>query len=232
VVDFKRIRLGKSILFANRIKYTIVDKEDESIARSMIWYPFQSGNNFYARFQGTALHRLIMKAPKGVVVDHINGNGLDNRKSNLRLVSHSSNERNRHRLNSNNTSGMSGVFRVRGGHWGAQVWLGTSGRRFAIASIPTYDEAVEVRRCAEVLVYGSNAPLRSKAKGTLVGKYASLDELAFAYPRLTPVGRSGVRGVSKSNHLWKAKLPGGKVLGYFRSVALAEQALAEARRGG
>lgn len=61
------------------------------------------------------LHRLVAGAQKGQIVDHINGDTLDNRRSNLRIVSASQNMQNRAKPNTGRqTSRFKGVTRVRG----------------------------------------------------------------------------------------------------------------------
>lgn len=61
------------------------------------------------KWETTALHRLIMEAPDGMVVDHANRNKLDNRKINLRVATTSENAANSER--SVGCSGYRGVYR-------------------------------------------------------------------------------------------------------------------------
>lgn len=73
---------------------TLIDAEDYDLVRERKWYG--SPTSPYVRSQQQRktiyLHRLILDAPAGVEVDHKNGNPLDNRKCNLRLVTRSQNE--------------------------------------------------------------------------------------------------------------------------------------------
>ena len=67
------------------------------------------GRNCYVRDNhGNPLHLVLFDCPKGLEVDHINLDTLDNRSSNIRFVTHQQNQINQP-IQSNNKSGVSGV---------------------------------------------------------------------------------------------------------------------------
>lgn len=83
---------------------------------------FWDGSTPGGRNVHTMLHRFILSPiPKGMVVDHINGDGLDNRRCNLRLATPAQNSANQKRM-STNTTGFKGVsFYKRMGRWRATI---------------------------------------------------------------------------------------------------------------
>lgn len=97
----------KIILSNNQI--LLIDKKDWLVYGALHWY---GGKYPSTKVDGktTYLHRLILNAPYGLEVDHINGDGMDNRRHNLRLVNRWQNEANKDKP-SHNTSGYKGVSR-------------------------------------------------------------------------------------------------------------------------
>ncbi len=99
-------------------KTALVDDEDYPSVRKVKWFARFDGFNWYAarnirlpsgRRLTASMHSFIMgSAGIGVVIDHKNRNGLDNRKKNLRFVTHTGNARNK-RKQTNNTAGCPGV---------------------------------------------------------------------------------------------------------------------------
>jgi dipeptidase D len=135
---FRKIYLGEG-------EWTILEPQDYYRFGSLKWCATGDDECVYAariikktvcgRVKSVYLHREIMDPPKGLLVDHKNGDTLDNRKANLRLATHSQNVCNSNsRIDKSKTvSRFRGlVFLKRKKKWGARItyhgkviWLGT-----------------------------------------------------------------------------------------------------------
>ena len=99
-------------------KVALVDDENFEYLNQFKWYTARNGRTWYARRHASRIngkqkliqmHRIIINAPKHLQVDHVNGDGLDNRKENLRLCTHQENHfniKNTHKNNKLRTKGI------------------------------------------------------------------------------------------------------------------------------
>jgi len=138
----------------------LVDEADyEALVAAGKWQALPAPNTFYAfrkssrrdgKRLGVYMHTLLTGWP---YVDHIDGNGLDNRRQNLRAATHSKNMMNRG-PQSNNTSGFKGVCRNRL-KWRAQI--GLDGRHIHLGTFATPQEAAHAYDAAAVELFGEYA---------------------------------------------------------------------------
>jgi hypothetical protein len=117
---FRRIKLATGV-------FTIVTPDDYQSLSQYDWHLLETkGKRYAARFNDGAIlsmHRFIMNAPKGLLVDHKDHNGLNNTKRNLRLATHSQNCCNR-RTPKRGTSKYRGVGLVKSiGKWQALIYF-------------------------------------------------------------------------------------------------------------
>jgi len=96
----------------------LVDDEDYEMLSKYKWYATKGANTYYAIRHNprnkekqtlTLMHRFILNVPDGMVTDHIDQDGLNNQKHNLRICTRTQNNRNMKLYNSN-TSGYRGVY--------------------------------------------------------------------------------------------------------------------------
>ena len=124
----------------------IIDDDDfEKVISAGKWHKKNENGKIYfvhtisKSFKMLYLHRLICPPEKGLFVDHINGNTLDNRKCNLRVCTHAENMKNQKR-NSLNTSGYKGVsFNRQYQKWKASIT--TDGVRYFLGYFPNPETA-------------------------------------------------------------------------------------------
>ncbi len=88
---------GSWVIPITQGRETLVDAEDVEFLGQFNWrwvsWKTQIGYASLPEGQGT-MHRILMRNPEGMCIDHINGNSLDNRKSNLRTVTTRENTQN------------------------------------------------------------------------------------------------------------------------------------------
>ncbi len=149
--SFRKIYLGQD-------EYTIVEPADYYTFSKYNWIFIRCDKKPYAvsefkigrkKTKRMYLHRAIMKAPKRRLVDHENGDGLDNRRANLRLATRSQNMMNRSKTKRETTSKYIGVSFDKGcKRWRAAIrvcykqrWLGSF--KNEVDAARTYDEAAK-----------------------------------------------------------------------------------------
>lgn len=130
------------------------DKEDYDKICNYCWYENEQGyllsNNKTNCSKKIRMHRLIMGLEDfhyDFYVDHINHNTMDNRKSNLRIVTNQQNCFN-HKIASNNTSGITGVtWNKVSKKWAAQIAYNQ--KVIPLGLYDTIEEAIKIRQEAE-----------------------------------------------------------------------------------
>lgn len=135
----------------------IIDKDDLKTIEQFCWVRFGAKDRDYlvARMsngKNIFLHRLITGAQDGEVVDHLNHNGCDNRKCNLRVV-----PQNKNMLNLcvriNNSSGVPGVSWSKDRNkW--EAYISYEGKRHHLGRFVSFDDAVAARKAAEERYFG------------------------------------------------------------------------------
>lgn len=141
---------------------TIVDDSDAQAVQAHRWYAsVRPSGAVYAQGQmktpqgwkGMSLHRMIMCAQPGQIVDHINGDTLDNRRANLRFVTPQQNAFNK---KPSSKFGFSGVRRS-GQSWSALISI--NGIDIPLGSYETKEDAAAAYNAASTALHGEYARL-------------------------------------------------------------------------
>jgi hypothetical protein len=146
----------------------LIDDEDFHYLENGCYYIYsKDGKVLYVHLEikgkHSRLHRLIMKPKEHESIDHINGNGLDNRKSNLRICTNAENSRNKKKRDGKFTSKYKGVCHHTNSRslkkWYCQI--AKDGKKIFIGRYSTEEEAA--------LAYNKKAT-------ELFGEFASINE--------------------------------------------------------
>lgn len=143
----------------------LVDEEDYEILSKYNWHIRRCySQNHECYYAGShinkklvLMHRFLMGEPKGMVVDHINHDKLDNRKENLRVCTFSDNRKNNNSYK-NNTSGYKGVLwydYCKTPKWMAYIMV--DNKQINLGYFDELEDAIRARNEAELSYFGDFA---------------------------------------------------------------------------
>jgi hypothetical protein len=150
-------------------KVAVIDDRDLPIVAQGTWslHRAKGSKTLYAigRLPGNPkkilMHRLLMGFPDGQV-DHRDHDGLNNRRSNLRVADNITNHQNSP-IRSDNTSGFKGVsWEKRRSHWVARIHIDT--RQVHLGSFSTAEQAARAYDAAARKAFGEFASLNFKER--------------------------------------------------------------------
>ena len=150
-----------------RGKQAIVDDCDYDKVSQYKWWIQPSGDFYYAdgwvNGKHIKMHHFLLTTPKGMEVDHINHNGLDNRRCNLRVCTRAQNQHNR--MKGRGISRFKGVNRhPDDGKWVARI--GYEGARLHLGRFHSEDDAGLAYNNAAIALYGEYALLNEVMCGS------------------------------------------------------------------
>ena len=159
----KEIKLSQGLV-------ALVDDADYDYLNQWRWYAGESCNTFYVqrnqwlrdskKCRTVKMHRLIVGVTDpSVLVDHKDGDGLNNQRSNLRVCTRQQNNKNRRAVGVG-SSGFKGV----GFHSRDKVWwatIGSEGKDFYLGSFKTEIEAAKAYNDAALRLHGEFACLNT-----------------------------------------------------------------------
>jgi len=133
-------------------RYARVDPADYKRLRNYEWYTRRGLKSFHAhtfarniktgKTKRKYMHQLLLEAPEGMVVDHINHDGMDNRRANLRAATYSQNAFNRKK--------RSGVYssKYKGVRWykNSRKWQARIGFRNKRVHLGYFTDEIEAAR--------------------------------------------------------------------------------------
>jgi len=227
------------IIYTKKNEEIFVDDDDYEWLNQYTWH---IGKGYAARARWLSdgdggkrimMHRQIMSAQKGEIIDHIDRNRKNNQRSNLRICSYAENARN-HKVLKCNKSGVTGVT------WNKQnqkwiVIITINKERLYLGLYSSFEEAVNVRKKAEIEYFGE-----FRAIDLCIDEDTINNSIAKRPVERLPIDRknrqnntSGIMGIcwNKKSQKWKTYIRVDKkvvYLGLYSDLEEAKKIRAEA----